>query len=457
MVRKNAWLKLDEAETKNVFDYNDDYKKFLDIARTERLANQEIIKRAKENGFKDLEEVIKSKGKLEKGGKYFVNHKNKSVALIVYGSKPLSEGLQIVGAHIDSPRLDLKPNPLYENSGLVKLKTHYYGGVKKYQYTTIPLAIHGVVYNKDGKKIEIAIGDDINDPVFTVTDLLIHLSRDQQSKPMREAITGEQLNVLFGSIPLKDNEKDAVKENILKLIKEKYNFEEEDFQIAELEVVPACKSRDLGLDRSMVIAYGQDDRVCAYATMRAIFDVENPEKTALGLFMDKEEIGSMGNTGMASYFWENLVHELVNLEGNYSALDVNRTLKNSKVLSADVTVGYDPDFADAVEAQNTAYLGCGIVVSKYSGSGGKGGSSDANAEFLQEVRKCFDDKDVTWQTGELGAVDKGGGGTIALLLAKYGAEVVDCGPAVLCMHAPMEVTSKADTYMCYKAYKAFMA
>lgn len=457
MVRKNAWLKLDEAETKNVFDYNDDYKKFLDIARTERLANQEIIKRAKENGFKDLEEVIKSKGKLEKGGKYFVNHKNKSVALIVYGSKPLSEGLQIVGAHIDSPRLDLKPNPLYENSGLVKLKTHYYGGVKKYQYTTIPLAIHGVVYNKDGKKIEIAIGDDINDPVFTVTDLLIHLSRDQQSKPMREAITGEQLNVLFGSIPLKDKEKDAVKENILKLIKEKYNFEEEDFQIAELEVVPACKSRDLGLDRSMVIAYGQDDRVCAYATMRAIFDVENPEKTALGLFMDKEEIGSMGNTGMASYFWENLVHELVNLEWNYSALDVNRTLKNSKVLSADVTVGYDPDFADAVEAQNTAYLGCGIVVSKYSGSGGKGGSSDANAEFLQEVRKCFDDNDVTWQTGELGAVDKGGGGTIALLLAKYGAEVVDCGPAVLCMHAPMEVTSKADTYMCYKAYKAFMA
>ncbi len=457
MVRKNAWLKLDEAETKNVFDYNDDYKKFLDIARTERLANQEIIKRAKENGFKDLEEVIKSKGKLEKGGKYFVNHKNKSVALIVYGSKPLSEGLQIVGAHIDSPRLDLKPNPLYENSGLVKLKTHYYGGVKKYQYTTIPLAIHGVVYNKDGKKIEIAIGDDINDPVFTVTDLLIHLSRDQQSKPMREAITGEQLNVLFGSIPLKDKEKDAVKENILKLIKEKYNFEEEDFQIAELEVVPASKSRDLGLDRSMVIAYGQDDRVCAYATMRAIFEVENPEKTALGLFMDKEEIGSMGNTGMASYFWENLVHELVNLEGNYSALDVNRTLKNSKVLSADVTVGYDPDFADAVEAQNTAYLGCGIVVSKYSGSGGKGGSSDANAEFLQEVRKCFDDNDVTWQTGELGAVDKGGGGTIALLLAKYGAEVVDCGPAVLCMHAPMEVTSKADTYMCYKAYKAFMA
>lgn len=457
MVRKNAWLKLDEAETKNVFDYNDDYKKFLDIARTERLANQEIIKGAKENGFKDLEEVIKSEGKLEKGGKYFVNHKNKSVALIVYGSKPLSEGLQIVGAHIDSPRLDLKPNPLYENSGLVKLKTHYYGGVKKYQYTTIPLAIHGVVYNKDGKKIEIAIGDDINDPVFTVTDLLIHLSRDQQSKPMREAITGEQLNVLFGSIPLKDKEKDAVKENILKLIKEKYNFEEEDFQIAELEVVPACKSRDLGLDRSMVIAYGQDDRVCAYATMRAIFDVENPEKTALGLFMDKEEIGSMGNTGMASYFWENLVHELVNLEGNYSALDVNRTLKNSKVLSADVTVGYDPDFADAVEAQNTASLGCGIVVSKYSGSGGKGGSSDANAEFLQEVRKCFDDKDVTWQTGELGAVDKGGGGTIALLLAKYGAEVVDCGPAVLCMHAPMEVTSKADTYMCYKAYKAFMA
>lgn len=456
MSRKNTWLELNEAETKEVFDYNDGYKKFLDIARTERLANREIIKRAKENGFKDLEETINSNGKLEKGGKYFVNHKNKSVALIVVGKETLDKGLQIVGAHIDSPRLDLKPNPLYESNGLAKLKTHYYGGVKKYQYTTIPLALHGVVFNKNGEKINISIGDEEDDPVFTVTDLLIHLSHDQQAKPMREAITGEQLNVLFGSIPLKDKEKDAVKENILKLIKEKYNFENDDFQVAELEVVPAGKSRDLGLDRSMVLAYGQDDRVCAYATMKAIFDIENPQKTALGLFMDKEEIGSMGNTGMASYFWENLVHELVNLEGDYSALKVNRTLKNSKVLSADVTVGYDPDFADACEVTNTAAIGSGIVVAKYSGSGGKGGSSDANAEFICEVRKCFDDAKVNWQTGELGAVDKGGGGTIALLLAKYGAEVVDCGPAVLCMHAPMEVTSKADTYMCYKAYKAFM-
>lgn len=456
MIRKNTWLELNEAETKKVFDYNDGYKKFLDIARTERLANAEIIKQAKENGFKDLEETIKQKGKLEKGGKYFVNHKNKSVALIVVGKENLDKGLQIVGAHIDSPRLDLKPNPLYESNGLVKLKTHYYGGVKKYQYTTIPLALHGVVFNKNGEKICISIGDEEDDPVFTVTDLLIHLSRDQQAKPMREAITGEQLNVLFGSIPLKEKEKDAVKENILKLIKEKYNFENDDFQVAEIEVVPAGKSRDLGLDRSMVLAYGQDDRVCAYATMKAIFDIENPEKTALGLFMDKEEIGSMGNTGMASYFWENLVHELVNLEGDYSSLKVNRTLKNSKVLSADVTVGYDPDFSDACEINNTASIGSGIVVAKYSGSGGKGGSSDANAEFLFEVRKCFDDAKVNWQTGELGAVDKGGGGTIALLLAKYGAEVVDCGPAVLCMHAPMEVTSKADTYMCYKAYKAFM-
>lgn len=456
MIRKNTWLELNEAETKEVFDYNEGYKKFLDIARTERLANAEIIKQAKENGFKDLEETIKSNGKLEKGGKYFVNHKNKSVALIVVGKEDLENGLQIVGAHIDSPRLDLKPNPLYESNGLAKLKTHYYGGVKKYQYTTIPLALHGVVFNKNGEKISISIGDEEDDPVFTVTDLLIHLSRDQQAKPMREAITGEQLNILFGSIPLKDKEKDAVKENILKLIKEKYNFENEDFQVAEIEVVPAGKSRDLGLDRSMVLAYGQDDRVCAYATMKAIFDIENPEKTALGLFMDKEEIGSMGNTGMASYFWENLVHELVNLEGNYNALKVNRTLKNSKVLSADVTVGYDPDFADACEVTNTAAIGAGIVVAKYTGSGGKGGSSDANAEFLAEVRKCFDDGKVNWQTGELGAVDKGGGGTIALLLAKYGAEVVDCGPAVLCMHAPMEVTSKADTYMSYKAYKAFM-
>lgn len=453
---KNTWQLISEEETKEVFAYNEDYKKFLDVARTERLANHEIIKQAKENGFKDLESVITNGGKISAGEKYFINHKNKSVALIVVGKNSIEQGFNIVGAHIDSPRLDLKPNPVYEANGLVKLKTHYYGGVKKYQYATIPLALHGVIYNKDGEQVVISIGDDENDPVFTVTDLLIHLSNDQQSKPMREALTGEQMNVLFGSIPLKDTEKDAVKANILKLIKEKYNLEEEDFRIAEIEVVPAGRSRDCGLDRSMVIAYGQDDRVCAYATMRAMFDVEAPERTALGLFMDKEEIGSMGNTGMASYFWENLVHELVSLEGDYCALKVNRALKNSRVLSADVSVAYDPDFADVVEPMNTAYIGNGIVLTKYTGSGGKGGSSDANAEFLNEVRQVFKAGEVVWQTGELGAVDKGGGGTIALLLAKYGAEVVDCGPAVLCMHAPMEVTSKADTYMSYKAYRTFL-
>ena len=336
------------------------------------------------------------------------------------------------------------------------MKTHYYGGVKLYQYATIPLAIHGVIYNSAGEKIEVHIGEDKDDPVFCVTDLLIHLSKNQMAKTAREALVGEQMNILIGNIPLKDTEKDAVKENILKLIKEKYNFEEEDFRVAELEIVPAGEARDLGLDRSMVIGYGQDDRVCAFTTMRAIFEIENPKRTACGLFMDKEEIGSMGNTGMASYFWENTMTELVNLEGDFCQLKVNRSLKNSKVLSADVSAGLDPDFPDVCESMNAAVIGSGISICKYTGSGGKFGSSDANAEFLAEVRNVFKEHNVVWQTAELGKVDQGGGGTIALLLAKYGAEVLDAGPATLSMHSPYEVTSKVDIYMSYKAYKAFM-
>lgn len=456
MTNKSAWLQIEDAEKDLVFSFCEDYKKFLSVAKTERLACTEIIRQAKEKGFRDLEELYKSGEKFKAGDKFYINHKNKSVALFVMGTEPLENGLNIVGAHIDSPRLDVKQNPLYEANNLSKLKTHYYGGIKLYQYATIPLAIHGVVYNSAGEKIDIHIGEDKGDPVFCVTDLLIHLSKNQLAKTAREALVGEQMNILMGNIPLKDTEKDAVKENVLKLIKEKYNFEEEDFKIAELEIVPAGEARDLGFDRSMVLSYGQDDRVCAFTTMRAIFEIENPKKTACGLFMDKEEIGSMGNTGMASYFWENTMTELVNLEGEFCQLKVNRSLKNSKVLSADVTVGFDPDFPDVCEQMNSAFIGSGISICKYTGSGGKFGSSDANAEFLAEVRKVFKEHNVVWQTSELGKVDQGGGGTIALLLAKYGAEVLDAGPATLSMHSPYEVTSKIDVYMSYKAYKAFM-
>lgn len=456
MANKSAWLQIDENEKKIVFDFCNDYKDFLTVAKTERLACKEIIQQAKEHGFKDLEELFKSGEKFKAGDKFYINHKNKSVALFVMGTEDLENGLNIVGAHIDSPRLDVKQNPLYEANGISKLKTHYYGGVKLYQYATIPLAIHGVIYNKDNEKIEIHIGEDINDPVFCITDLLIHLSKNQLSKTAREALVGEQMNLVVGNIPINEDEKETVKANVLKILKEKYNIEEEDFKIAELEIVPAGPARDLGFDRSMVLSYGQDDRVCAFTTMRAIFEIEKPKRTACALFMDKEEIGSMGNTGMASYFWENTMTELVNLQGEFSQLKVNRSLKNSKVLSADVAAGFDPDFSDAFEPMNSSFMGCGITICKYTGSGGKFGSSDANAEFLFEIRKLFKENNIVWQTAELGKIDQGGGGTIALLLAKYGAEVLDAGPCTLSMHSPYELTSKIDVYMSYKAYKAFM-
>ena len=365
--------------------------------------------------------------------------------------------MRLVGAHIDSPRLDFKPNPIYEDGHIALGKTHYYGGVKKYQWTTLPLAIHGVLYKKDGEKVTVAIGDKPEDPVFCVTDLLIHLSKAQMQKTMAEGVTGEMMNVVLGNIPVNDEEEGkAVKLGVLELLKERYGVVEEDFLMAEIEVVPAGNARDLGLDRSMVLAYGQDDRVCAYATLNAILQVKDPEYTACGLFMDKEEIGSYGNTGMDSYFLENTIHELVALEGEHSSLKVRRAMKNSKVLSADVTAAFDPDFPDVMEKQNTCYLGFGVAVSKYGGSGGKGGSNDANAEFLSELRTVFADNDVVWQMGELGKVDAGGGGTIAFLLSRYGMEVVDCGTPVLNMHSPYELSSKVDNYMTMKAYRAFM-
>ena len=462
MAEKISWLTLSNDALEEITNYNEEYKDFLTKAKTERLAVKEIIRIAEDNGFKDMDEFVKKGKKIKKGDKLYLNNKEKSVLMFVIGEKKLEDGLRIVGAHIDSPRLDLKPNPLYEANELAFLKTHYYGGVKKYQWTTIPLALHGVVYTKDLKKVEISIGEDDDDPVFTITDLLIHLSREQMQKKLAEGILGEQLNVLMGTIPLADDDEDSkedksnrVKANVMRIIKDKYGIEEDDFKVAEIEVVPAGKARDLGIDRSMIFSYGQDDRVCAFAGLKGIIDMKKNKYTALAMFMDKEEVGSQGNTGMASYVLENALHELAALEGEYSALTVRRSLKNSCVLSADVTAAYDPNFDSVYEKNNTAVLGGGIAVAKYTGAGGKGGCNDANAEFLRDVRDIFDKAGVAWQTGELGRVDAGGGGTIAYLLSKYGAEVVDCGTAVLNMHAPNEVTSKFDTYMSYKAYKAF--
>jgi aspartyl aminopeptidase len=369
----------------------------------------------------------------------------------------MENGLNIVGSHVDSPRIDLKQNPLYEDGGFSMLKTHYYGGIKKYQWVAMPLAIHGVIIKKGGEKINVVIGEDDNDPILYISDLLPHLAGKQMGKKLSEGIEGEGLNVLIGSMPLTDKEaKSRVKLLTMKLLNEKYGINEEDFTTAELEIVPAGKSRDLGLDRSMVMAYGHDDWICAYTSLRAILEVENPERTCVGLFVDKEEIGSVGATGMHSKFFENCVAEIMELAGQYSELRVRRTLANSKMLSSDVAAADDPNFPGVIEKKNGAYFGKGIVITKYTGSRGKGGSNDANAEFLGELRDIFNDNGIVWQTAELGKVDEGGGGTIAYILAEYGMEVVDCGVAVLSMHAPWEVASKADIFETYRAYKVFL-
>ncbi|SHJ54223.1 aminopeptidase [Tepidibacter formicigenes] len=452
---KSAWNNLKDGEMDSLMNYSKEYMNFLDNGKTERRCVEEIIKKAKEKGFISLEEAIKG-GKLQSGCKIYANNKEKGVALFVIGKESLEKGMKVVGAHVDSPRLDLKPFPLYEDGNLALLKTHYYGGIKKYQWTSIPLSLHGVVFKKDGTKVDINIGEDENDPVLYITDLLIHLAKDQMGKKLSEGITGEGLNVIIGHIPMKDKEKNAVKENILKLLNGKYGITEEDFVTAEIEVVPAGKARDVGIDRSMIASYGHDDRVCTFAGFKSILEIENPKYTAVGLFVDKEEVGSMGNTGMESRFFENTVAELINLEGNYNDLKLRRALANSKVLSADVTCGFDPNFPDVVDKRNAAFMGHGVVITKYTGARGKGGCNDANAEFVSEIRQLFNENEVTWQIGELGKVDQGGGGTIAYILANYGAEVIDCGVPVLSMHAPIEVVSKVDCYETYKAYKAFL-
>ncbi|QEK13600.1 aminopeptidase [Crassaminicella thermophila] len=449
---------MDEKEKDDVFKFNEGYKAFLDNGKTERECVKEIIKQAKENGYKNIEEFINGNETLKEGSKIYANNKGKAVALFVIGKELIEKGMHVVGAHIDSPRLDLKPFPLYEDGGLALFKTHYYGGIRKYQWTTIPLALHGVIINKKGEKINIVIGEEENDPVFFITDLLPHLAKDQNEKKLSEGITGEGLNILIGSIPYKDDEiKEKVKYNILKLLYEKYGIEEEDFLTAEIEVVPAGKAKDVGIDKSLVGAYGQDDRVCSYTAMQAIFKISNPIKTAVTLLVDKEEIGSVGNTGMQSRFFENTVAELIALQSNdFSILKVRRALSNSKVLSADVGAGFDPNFPDVLDKRNAAFIGKGVLISKYTGARGKSGSNDANAEFLAMVRKIFYENNILWQIGELGKVDQGGGGTIAYILANYGAEVVDCGVPLLSMHAPMEIASKIDVYMTYKAYKVFL-
>ena len=452
--RKNVWLNIDQAKKDELESLSTDYMDFMNKSKTERLAVKEIVRRAEEAGFRNIDEAL-DEGKLEAGDKVYAINRQKAVALFVIGSEDFEAGMNIVGSHLDSPRLDLKPVPLYESKNIAYLKTHYYGGIKKYHWINIPLALHGVVYNKEGEKVEVSIGEAVDEPVFFISELLVHLSKDLNQKKAAEVIEGEQLNIMVGSIPLEDEKDNPVKKNILQILNDKYKIEEEDFLTAEFEVVPADKARLVGLDSSMIMAYGHDDKVCAYTSLRAILESENPRKTLVGLFVDKEEIGSVGATGMSSQFFENTVVELMNLAGGVNLVSFKRAMKNSKVLSADVTLAEDPNFLEATEENNTAKLGHGVCLTKYTGARGKGGSNDADAEFLQEVRLAFDKGEAIWQTGELGRIDQGGGGTIAYILAEYGMQVVDCGTPVISMHAPLELVSKADVYETYRAYKSF--
>jgi len=452
-----AWDKYSKDDLKDVFALSDRYKEFLSKCKTERECVIELIYEAQKKGYKNIEEVIKQKGSLKMGDKVYANNKGKTLALFTIGREPFEKGLTIIGSHVDSPRLDLKQNPLYEDTDLAMFDTHYYGGIKKYQWVTIPLSIHGVIVKKDGTIVNVVIGEDENDPVVGISDLLIHLSAEQMDKKMSKAIEGEDLNVFVGSIPFEDKEiKNRVKRNILILLNQKYDICEEDFVSAELEVVPAGKARDYGLDRSMVLGYGHDDRVCAYTSFEAMMEVKIPDKTCVILFVDKEEIGSTGATGMSSNFFENTVAEVMNLAGDYSDLKLRRTLANSKMLSSDVSAAFDPNYPSVMEKRNAAYFGKGVVFNKYTGSRGKYDSNDANPEYIAEIRSIMDKHNVSWQTAELGKVDIGGGGTIANILAEYGMEVVDCGVALHNMHAPFEIASKADIYETMKAYLAFL-
>ncbi len=461
MKKENAWNTYSEEQEKELEELAGDYRRFLDCCKTERECAAETVRLARGKGYRSMEEVRASKDTLKPGDKVYAVGMDKIVALFQIGQKPLEQGMRILGAHIDSPRLDVKQNPLYEDTELAYLDTHYYGGIKKYQWVTIPLAIHGVVVKKDGTKVEVKIGEDENDPVVFISDLLVHLAGEQMEKRARSVIAGEDLDILVASRPLSaeegdKEEKEAVRKNVLAILKDRLGIEEEDFLSAELEIVPADKARDCGLDRSMIMSYGQDDRVCAYTSLQALLSVPAQERTCCCLLVDKEEIGSVGATGMQSRFFENTVAELMELCGSYSELSLRRCLSSSRMLSSDVSAAYDPLYANVFEKKNSAYFGKGLVFNKFTGSRGKSGSNDANPEYMAAIRKMLDQHHVAYQTAELGKVDAGGGGTIAYISALYGMEVIDSGVAVLNMHAPMEVTSKADVYEAMRGYQAFL-
>lgn len=459
---KNTWLAYKDADLKKVDNFNKKYMDFISECKTERECAKETIELAKKAGYIDLKDAIKQKKKLKPFDKIYADNYGKSIILVNIGKQGIEAGLNILGAHIDSPRLDIKQNPLFEDTEFAYLDTHYYGGIKKYQWLTIPLALHGVFVKTDGTKIDVNIGEDNNDPVFCVTDLLPHLANDQTSKSAKKFIEGENLDLLIGSRPIvidskkKDKEKELVKANILNILKTKYDVTEADFLSAELELVPAGRARECGLDRSMIIGYGHDDRVCAYTSLMAMLDVKTPDITSVCLLVDKEEIGSVGATGMTSRFFENTMAEIMNLCGKYSELGLRRLLANSNMLSSDVNAAYDPLYSSVYEKKNASYFGKGIVFCKFTGSGGKYSSNDANAEYIAKLRGIMEKRKVTYQITELGKVDIGGGGTIAYILAEYGMNVIDCGVPVLSMHAPYEICSKSDIYETYRGYLAFI-
>lgn len=461
MEKKNVWTAYNKKERKEADALGKAYCKFLDNGKTERECVDQIVNRIEKEGYLELEELIKENREVQAGDKVYSVCMNKSIVLFQIGKRSMTEGINILGAHIDSPRLDVKQNPLYEDGGIAYLDTHYYGGVKKYQWVTLPLALHGVIVKKDGTTIEVNIGEDEDDPVFFVSDLLIHLAGEQLEKKASKVIEGEALDIVVGNMPYTDKdsekeEKEAVKKNVLQILKDMYDIEEEDFLSAEIEVVPAGKAREAGFDRSLILAYGHDDRVCAFTSLDAMLEVENPERTTCCILVDKEEIGSVGATGMQSRFFANTIAELLNLASEYNELNLRRCLANSFMLSSDVSAAFDPSYAASFDKKNAAFLGQGMVFNKFTGSRGKSGSNDANAEYIAQIRKIMDEDNVIFQTAELGKVDVGGGGTIAYILALYGMNVIDCGVAVLNMHAPWEAISKADLLETKRGYKVFL-
>lgn len=453
MYAKNIWVDANDEKKAEIFSFSKDYMGFLNVSKTERMATKEAVRLAKEKGFRPLEECKE----LHPGDKVYTTNKNKNFLAAIIGEKSLEEGMRILGAHIDSPRLDIKQNPLYEKDGFAFFETHYYGGIKKYQYVTIPLALHGIVYKKDGTSFEVSIGEDPSDPVLGITDLLIHLSADQMSKKASEVIEGEKLDISVGNIPLEKDEKGKVKDYILNLLKEKYGMEEEDFLSSELHAVPAGEARDYGLDRSMIAGYGHDDKVCAYTSLRAVLDAKKEEYTSVVVLVDKEEVGSIGATGVQSLWFEDVIMEMLAKEGKDSYLVLRHAMSASKMLSSDVSCAVDPLYSGVNEPNNSCYFSKGVVFNKYTGARGKSGCNDAMPEFLSFVRNAMDENNIHYQTSEIGKVDQGGGGTIAYILGNYNMYVLDAGVPVLSMHSPMEIVSKADVFEAYLAYKVFLA